>query len=169
MLNQDAAVRQGVAQGADADARAGPLMAEDPVDAHELPTPHSTLQALYLAVLLTCRSCLRNSEADPEALIAAGHGDAPLIQLCWWCSYCRSRRVAFVVTSRSAAQRAGLSDPAAQDPGECRLGGPVLICASPVAHSTYGQQPPSAAQSRGSLPGAPSGSAGSGTGIAEAP
>ena len=41
MLNQDAAVRQGVAQGADADARAGPLMAEDPVDAHELPTPHA--------------------------------------------------------------------------------------------------------------------------------
>ena len=41
----------------------------------------TTLQARYVAVLLTCRSCLRNRDADLEALIAGGHGAAPLIGL----------------------------------------------------------------------------------------
>jgi hypothetical protein len=71
------------------------------VDAHELPTPRSTLQARYVAVLLTCRSCLRNRNADLEALVADGRGDMPLIELRWRCSNCRSRLVDFVVTSRS--------------------------------------------------------------------
>jgi hypothetical protein len=69
-----------------------------PADAHELPTPRSTLQARYVAVLLTCRSCLRN--ANLEALVD-GRGDMPLIELRWRCSNCRSRLVDFVVTSRS--------------------------------------------------------------------
>jgi hypothetical protein len=61
----------------------------------------STLQARYVAILLTCRSCLRNRDADLEAPVADGLGDMPLIELRWRCSNCRSRRVDFVVTSRS--------------------------------------------------------------------
>jgi hypothetical protein len=76
-------------------------MAYGRADAHELPTPCSTLQARYVAVLLTCRSCLRNRHADLEALVADGRGDMPLIELRWRCSNCRSQRVDFVVTSRS--------------------------------------------------------------------
>jgi hypothetical protein len=58
-------------------------MAQARVDTHELPTPRSTLQARYVAVLLTCRSCLRNRDADLEALVADGRGDMPLIELRW--------------------------------------------------------------------------------------
>jgi hypothetical protein len=75
-------------------------MASDRPDAHELPTPRSTLQARYVAVLLTCRSCFRSQHADLEALVAGGRGDVPLMELRWWCSNCRSRLVDFVVTSR---------------------------------------------------------------------
>jgi hypothetical protein len=50
--------------------RHAPPMPED-----ELPTPRSTLQARYVAVLLSGRSCLRSTYADLQALIAAGHGD----------------------------------------------------------------------------------------------
>ena len=74
-------------------------MPEDHPDAHELPTPRSTLQARHVAVLLSGRSCLRSTHADLQALIAAGHGDAPLVDLRWRCSHCRSRLVDFVVTN----------------------------------------------------------------------
>ena len=43
-------------------------------------TPRSALQARYVAVLLTCRSCLRNRNADLAALVADGRGDMPLIR-----------------------------------------------------------------------------------------
>ena len=55
-------------------------MAQGRADAHELPTPRSALQARYVAVLLTCRSCLRNRNADQAALVADGRGDMPLIR-----------------------------------------------------------------------------------------
>jgi hypothetical protein len=76
------------------------MTAQIRADAHELPTPRSTLQARYVAVLLTCRSCFRNRAADLEGLIAGGRGDVPLVELRWRCSNCRSQRVDFVVKSR---------------------------------------------------------------------
>ena len=69
-------------------------------DFHELPTPRSTLQARYAAVLVSCRSCFRSQHADLEALVAGGRGDVPLMELRGRCSSCRSRLVDFVVTSR---------------------------------------------------------------------
>jgi hypothetical protein len=75
-------------------------MAEDRPDVHELPTPRSTLEARYVAVLLTCRSCFRSQHADLEALVAGGRGDVPLVELRWRGANCRSRLVDFVVTSR---------------------------------------------------------------------
>jgi hypothetical protein len=74
-------------------------MAADRPDAHELPTPRSTLQARYVAVLVFCRSCFRSQHADLEALVAGGRGDVPLIHLRFRCANCRSRLVDFVVTS----------------------------------------------------------------------
>jgi hypothetical protein len=75
-------------------------MAEDRADMHELPTPRSTLQARYVAALVSCRSGCRSQHADLEALVAGGRGDVPLIELRWRCSNCRSRLTDFVVTSR---------------------------------------------------------------------
>ena len=76
------------------------MKAEDRPDGHELPTPRTTLAARYVAVLVSCRSCLRRKHADLDALAANGRGDVPLIELRWRCSHCRSRLVDFVVTSR---------------------------------------------------------------------
>ena len=44
-----------------------------------LPTPRTTLRAGYVRVVLTCRSCLHQRDADLEALIASGRGDVPLV------------------------------------------------------------------------------------------
>jgi hypothetical protein len=53
----------------------------------DLPTSRSTLPARDVAVLLTCRSCLRNRDADLAALVAGSRGDVSLIELRWRCCY----------------------------------------------------------------------------------
>jgi hypothetical protein len=89
-------------------------MAEDRADMHELPTPRSTLQAHYVAALVSCRSCFRSQHADLEALVAGGRGDVPLIHLRFRCSNCGGRLTDFVCTSKDAGQvqprRAGAPD-----------------------------------------------------------
>jgi hypothetical protein len=58
-----------------------------------LPTATTTLRARYVDLRLTCRSCLRSGSADLQALVDAGNGDVPLVQLRFRCSYCGHRDV----------------------------------------------------------------------------
>jgi len=41
----------------------------------DLPTPRSTLRSRYTCVLVWCKSCRHQREADLQALIDAGRGD----------------------------------------------------------------------------------------------
>ena len=50
-------------------------------DHHELPTPRTTLRTGCVRVLVWCKSCRHRRDADLQALIDAGKGDVPLIQL----------------------------------------------------------------------------------------
>jgi hypothetical protein len=52
-------------------------------------------------VLLTCRSCQQQRDADLQALIDSGRGDVPLAQLHWRCSRCDRD---MVVTSQANRQ-----------------------------------------------------------------
>jgi hypothetical protein len=52
----------------------------------DLPTPRSTLRSRYARVLVWCKACRRQREADLQALVGAGHGDVPLIKLRFRCS-----------------------------------------------------------------------------------
>jgi hypothetical protein len=54
---------------------------------------------------LTCWHCGHQADADLPALIAAGHGDVPLVRLRWRCSRCRSSKIDMVVTSRDRVAR----------------------------------------------------------------
>jgi hypothetical protein len=65
-----------------------------------LPTARSTLAARYVRVLVWCKACRHRRDADLEALIAAGRGDTPLLELRFRCTACRSRLTDFVVTAR---------------------------------------------------------------------
>ena len=56
-----------------------------------LPTPRSTLRFRYARVLVWCKACRRQREADLQALVDAGRGDVPLIRLRFRCSNCGSR------------------------------------------------------------------------------
>jgi hypothetical protein len=67
---------------------------------HALPTARTTLQASYVALRLTCRSCLRSRNADLQALVDAGNGDVPLVQLRFRCSYCGHRNVDVLVVPK---------------------------------------------------------------------
>jgi hypothetical protein len=67
-----------------------------------LPTPRTTLRAAYVRVLLTCWSCKRQHDADLDALVAAGRGDVPLVQLRWRCSWCHSTRIDAVVMAKDS-------------------------------------------------------------------
>jgi len=53
-----------------------------------------------------CRSCRHEADADLHALIDAGRGDVPLIQLRWRCSQCRSARIDMICTSHARVQPA---------------------------------------------------------------
>jgi len=60
---------------------------------------HSTLRAGYLDVLVWCKACGHQAEADPEKLVAEGRGDVPLIHLPFRCR-CGSRRTGIICTSK---------------------------------------------------------------------
>jgi hypothetical protein len=59
----------------------------------DLPTPSTTLAARYVRVLLTCRSCQQQRDADLQALIDSGRGDVPLRSLRWKCARCGHRDI----------------------------------------------------------------------------
>jgi hypothetical protein len=50
-------------------------------DLHVLPTPRTTLQSHYVCVLVWCKSCRHQRDADLQALVDAGRGDVPLVNL----------------------------------------------------------------------------------------
>jgi hypothetical protein len=61
----------------------------DRTDHHGLPTPR-TLSASYVAVLVWCKSCRHQAQADMQKMIETGMGDVPLTRLRFRCSNCRS-------------------------------------------------------------------------------
>jgi hypothetical protein len=69
-------------------------------DHHGLPTPRSTLRDSSACVLVWCKSCRHQADADLQHLVDTGRGDVPLIHLRYRCSKCRSRLTDFVCTSR---------------------------------------------------------------------
>ena len=80
------------------------------VDRPRLPTVASTQRTGYVVVLVWCKSCHHQDVADLEALIAAGRGDTPLINLRWRCGRCGSRLTDWVCSSRYAlAAKPGFS------------------------------------------------------------
>ena len=62
----------------------------------DLPTPRSISRTGY-RVHVWSKACRRAKDAELAALIAAGHGDAPLVQMKWRCGNCSSRLTEFVV------------------------------------------------------------------------
>ncbi len=72
-------------------------------DPDRLPTARSTLAARYVRILLACRSCLRQRDADLQHLVDAGRGDIPLVNLRWRCAHCGGRRIDLVASGSSAA------------------------------------------------------------------
>jgi len=65
-----------------------------------LPTPRSTLRSRYTCVLVWCKSCRHQREADLQRLVDTGKGDVPLIKLRFRCSNCGGRLTDWVVTAR---------------------------------------------------------------------
>jgi uncharacterized Zn finger protein len=64
----------------------------------------TTLRTGYVRVLVFCKSCRHQAEADLQAIVEAGRGDVPLTQLRFRCSRCGTVRTDFVVTSRDNPQ-----------------------------------------------------------------
>jgi hypothetical protein len=73
-------------------------------DHYKLPTPRTALAARYVRVLVFCRSCRHQADADLQAIVESGGGDVPLSELRFRCSQCGTYRTDFVVTSRDNPQ-----------------------------------------------------------------
>jgi len=71
-----------------------------------LPTPRSTLHSRYTCVLVWCKSCRHQREADLQRLVDTGKGDVPLIRLRFRCSNCGGRLTDWVVTAKNTGPRA---------------------------------------------------------------
>jgi hypothetical protein len=76
-----------------------------PFEVHpdSLPPPHSTPRSRYARVLVWCKACRHQREADVQALVKTGRGDGPLVKLRFRCSNCGSRLTDWVVRHRLAA------------------------------------------------------------------
>ena len=54
----------------------------------DLPTARAMLpQSAWLCLLVWCRSCHHQAPADLEALVDAGRGDVPLVELRFRCTH----------------------------------------------------------------------------------
>ena len=73
-------------------------MSDDP------PTARTTLRTGYVRVLVFCKSCRHQADADQQALVNAGRGDVSLTQLRFRCSQCGTHRTDFVVTSKDVVR-----------------------------------------------------------------
>jgi hypothetical protein len=67
------------------------------------PTPRTTLRAAFVRVLVWCKACRHQADADLPALIAVGYGDVSLRRLRFRCAECGSRLTDFVVMSKDSA------------------------------------------------------------------
>jgi hypothetical protein len=64
------------------------------------PTPHTTLSARYLDVLVWGKGgCQHQAAADLRKLVDTGHGDVPLTQLRFRCSRCGTDQVLETVSA----------------------------------------------------------------------
>jgi hypothetical protein len=59
-------------------------------DLHELPTLRTTLQARYVRVMVWCKACRHQRDADLPGLVAGGRGDVPLVEMRFRCTICGS-------------------------------------------------------------------------------
>lgn len=73
-------------------------------DGAGLPTPRTTLRSGYARVLVWCKGCRHQANADLQRLIDAGRGDVPLIRLRFRCGQCSSRLTDYVVTVRGGVR-----------------------------------------------------------------
>jgi len=71
----------------------------------DLPTPRSALRSRYTCVLVWCKSCRHQREADLQRLVDTGKGDVPLIKLRFRCSNCGGRLTDWVVTAKNTGPR----------------------------------------------------------------
>ena len=68
------------------------------------PTPR-TSAAAHVTVTAYCKHCTHGAQLDLPALIEAGHGDTPLLELPLRCEQCREVGHTVVVSGRSWACR----------------------------------------------------------------
>ncbi|HXB49527.1 MAG TPA: hypothetical protein VNW50_17320, partial [Streptosporangiaceae bacterium] len=61
------------------------------------PAARTTLRTGYVRVLVFCRSCRHQADADLRAIVEAGRGDVPLTDCCVWCE-----RSCFSIEARAA-------------------------------------------------------------------
>ena len=73
-----------------------------PEEHHELPIPRTTLTCRYVALLVWCKSCRHQADADLRALVDAGRGDVPMVELRWKCARCGHATVAGASVGRLA-------------------------------------------------------------------
>jgi hypothetical protein len=72
-----------------AECGSGTMTRDDPDHSPRPPTPRTTLRAHY-RVTIYCKHCTNSSQLDLPALIAAGYGDTPLLDLRLKCQRCGS-------------------------------------------------------------------------------
>jgi hypothetical protein len=74
-------------------------------DHHGLPTPRSTLRDSSVRVLVWCKVCQHQIEADLQKPVAEGRGDVPLIHLPFLCR-CGSRSTGIICTTKHGGRPA---------------------------------------------------------------
>lgn len=68
----------------------------------DLPTPRTTLRAEYVRLLVWCKACRHQADADLQALVESSRGDVPLRSLRFRCTNCRGRLTDFVVMAKDS-------------------------------------------------------------------
>ncbi len=63
-----------------------------------LPTARSMLRHRHMRLLVWCKSCRDQKDADLQAIVDSGRGDVPLIELRFRCTNCGNRLTDAVVT-----------------------------------------------------------------------
>jgi hypothetical protein len=88
-------------------------MMRESADHHGLPTPRSTLRDSSARVLVWCKACHHQGDADLQKLVDAGRGGVLLIRLRYRCLNCGSRLTDWICTSRYGGRPAWNRDSSA--------------------------------------------------------
>jgi hypothetical protein len=83
-----------------AECESGAMTCDDPDEPRRPPTPRTTLRAHCRVIY--CKGCNNVSQLDLPALIAAGYGDTPVLDLAMRCSRCGSSEHEGVVATPGA-------------------------------------------------------------------